>query len=112
MAIFLGCPAGRPLFFGEVLRTLCGWGGRATTFARATESVSKSEILPIIIYKKATLAGVAVILVVESRYNCLSEKRIASSTEQLGFCLSTDLSTLSDAVRVNPNIASAAKASS
>ena len=66
----------------------------------------------LLVYKKATLAGVAVILVVEFRYNCLSEKRIASSTEQLGFCLSTDLSTLSDAVRVNPNIASAAKASS
>lgn len=29
-------------------RTLCGWGGeRATKVARATECVSKSEILPI-----------------------------------------------------------------
>jgi hypothetical protein len=40
------------VFLGAVLRTLCGWGGRATTFARATESVSKSEILPFNTTKK------------------------------------------------------------
>ncbi len=62
--------------------------------------------------KKATPKSVALIVNRELTYNCLSEKRIASSTEHEGFCLSTALSALSDAVRVNPNIVSAAKASS
>lgn len=40
------------------MRTLCGWGGRATEVARATESVSKSKILPILEnVEKAALFG-------------------------------------------------------
>ena len=34
------------LFCLRRTRTLGGWGGRATKVARATESVSKSKILP------------------------------------------------------------------